>query len=844
MEKTFLENNENKINDFISDENLTCLDCPYIPSIKMNSNQHSINIECQNNIKITSDSISGHFHDKILLKDYLKKLRKNNENNKKECSLCKKSIKIENIYYCSFCKAFICQSCINDKHSKEKNDHPTLKFELINTYCCIHKKKNRAYCRNCFKNICEDCLKYNKHKNHDIINLDDILIDDEYLKKINEEINNEENEVTEISKQFNNYMDFIQKKFDNYIQLRNDEINLKKNIIHNYNKYKNNYNSIMNVKKLKFDYFKFYLDNEEKNDKNKNKNKLKNFEKLINELILYEQTKNEQKNRNKNTESQDEEKNNIKAKEKEKEKIKCFKENSLLKSSKYEIVNKINLKCTMPEKILCLKNNKLLIAYSNRDLVIYNKNDLKNNLEELCKVNLANIKCHSSRSFVSQFKEIYQLKNENIVISMAGLSNFILSVDYNTKTFKVVQEFMIGKALKLNNSLFENLPEDPNNYDDVIPEMQNSSNLIGNNVQLNINYIKKNTNTNITHNNTNNIFNNNINSNINKDNIKDNLNDNLNINNIISEKASKNIKPINNITNNKVYNIGYKNENAIHNNNLNNTINNIQNQNIINNNIINPRGHPRGFFQGTNNLIRALPFHPMPHHHLAQNANNTAKRKRTLINLVALQNDDLLAISHRDCWILRHNSQKYVIHKENIIYNYDNTLSIKKALPISDNEFVIEIVIDEKKIYNLTLTNMTNKNLRKNNFVYIFYNLNYEEIQRKYLSLYDTLIRTDNDYIYIKDQYTLLLMDKKNKEVINVFEIDSMGPIIPMKSNKSFIVQEKENNTIVEYRIIDNEIVKSEKLIGNACITLIEGIDDDFNTLIIQFRDESLLFLQ
>ena len=757
--------------------------------------------------------------------------------------MCKRSIKIENIYYCSFCKAFICQSCINGKHSEEKNDHPTLKFELINIYCCIHKKKNRSYCKNCFKNICEDCLKYNKHNNHDIINLDEILIDDEYLKKINEEIINEENEVKIISKKFDNYMDFIQKKFDDYIQLRNDEINLKKNIIYNYNKYKNNYNSIMNVKKIKFDYFKFYLDKEEKN--NKNKNKLKNFKKLINELILYEQTKNEQKNRNKNTESQDntnkEEKNNIK--EKEKEKIKCFKENSLLKSSKYEIVHKINIKCKDPEKILCLKNNKLLIAYSNRDLVIYNKNDLKNNLEELCKVNLANIKCNSSRTCVSHFKGIYQLKNENIVISMAGLSNFILSVDYKTKTFKVVQEFMISKALKLNNPLFVNLPEDPNNYDDVIPVIKNSSDLIGNNVQLNINnnYITKNTNTNITHNNTHNSFNNNINNNTNNDNIKDNLNDNLNINNTISEKASKNIKPINNITNNKVYNFDYKNEKTTHTNNLNNTINNIQNQNMINNNIFNPRGHPRGFFQGTNNLIGAPLFHPMPHN-LAQNANNTTKRKRILTNLVALPNDDLLAIGSRDCWILRHNSKKYVIHKEDIIYNCDKTLSIKKALPISNTEFVIEIAVNEKKIYNLT--NMTTKNPRKNNFVYIFYNLNYEEIKRKYLSLCDTVIRTDNDYIYIKDQYTLLLMDKKNKEVINVFEIDSWGPIIPMKSNKSFIFQEKENNAIVEYRIIDNEIVKSEQLIGNACIKLFEGIDDDFNTLIIQFRDESLLFLQ
>ena len=74
--------NENRINISPSSEILTCMDCPYIPSIKLNTNQHSINVECQNKIKISSegDAVSGHFHNKILLNDYLKKIRKNYQN--------------------------------------------------------------------------------------------------------------------------------------------------------------------------------------------------------------------------------------------------------------------------------------------------------------------------------------------------------------------------------------------------------------------------------------------------------------------------------------------------------------------------------------------------------------------------------------------------------------------------------------------------------------------------------------------------------------------------------------------------------------------------------------------
>ena len=296
MEETPLKINENKINIFPSSQTLTCIDCPYIPSIKINTNQHSINIECQNNIKIKSESndISGHIHNKILLEDYLLTLKNNVENNKKYCYICKNKIKIEKIYYCSFCKDFLCSQCLNDEHLK-KNDHPTLKFDLINIYCCIHNKINKFYCKDCFKNICLSCINNNKiHKNHEIINLNDILVDEKYLKEIDEEINNEEKNIKIMKKKFEEYMNFIQEKFDDYIQLRNDEIDLKRNILNNYDKYKNNYNSIMNVKKLKFDYFKLNIDKEEEKEEEKetkNINKLKNLKKIVNELILSEQTK-------------------------------------------------------------------------------------------------------------------------------------------------------------------------------------------------------------------------------------------------------------------------------------------------------------------------------------------------------------------------------------------------------------------------------------------------------------------------------------------------------------------------------------------------------------------------
>lgn len=276
-------------------------------------------------------------------------------------------------------------------------------------------------------------------------------------------------------------------------------------------------------------------------------------------------------------------------------------------------------------------------------------------------------------------------------------------------------------------------------------------------------------------------------------------------------------------------------------------INSMNNINININNNIHPFIHPPiPYIRLMNNGIQRIGNRiELPvNHALPINLANRINRviRRNLTTMVALPNDDLLALSSKESWILRNNSIKYVIYKDKII-NCPNILMIKKALPISDSEFVIEITIIKKKDV-LPYHSITSKISRKNNLLYIFFNLNYEEICRRNLNLNETYIISDNDYIYINDLNILALMNKKNKEVINIIEINSLGPIFPNKLNKSFIIQEKENNAIVEYRIINNEVIRGEQLIGDNKIKLLAGLDDDFNTLIIQYKKECLLFLQ
>ena len=389
---------------------------------------------------------------------------------------------------------------------------------------------------------------------------------------------------------------------------------------------------------------------------------------------------------------------------------------------------------------------------------------------------------------------------------MTSLSNFILNIDYQTKTFKVVQEFMISNGLRVNNPIFSELPLDQNNYEDIFPIEQKNTDL---NKNLNINGELMNNNNNNT---------------------LVNIHPNL-------------IIPNNN---------NYINNNR---NNINNTDNNlnIPNNNINENNNIPNFNHPRLFGihrriippgianRIGNNILIPINPHPLPHHIVNRVHNNPhLRRRKYLISLVPLPNDDLLAISNKECWIMRKNSIKYNAFTDNIITNCRNIIMVKKALSISETEFVIEIEIPK---YLVKPNKMIINKIKTNNLLFIFFNLNYEEICRKNLFLCPTVITYDNNYIYINDTNSIVLMNKKNKEIINILQVNSLGTIIPIKSNNSFIIQEKENNAIVEYRIIENEIVRGDQIISNKKIKLMSSLDDNWNTLIFKYND-FILFIQ
>jgi len=476
--------NENKIN-FSPLYKLSCLNCPFIPKIKLNSKQHSINIECHNNLKIDSSSniISAHINDKIPLKDYLLKIQ---ENEQKHCRFCEKNDSLDTFYYCIICDNYICEKCLTENHLNEKSGHPVLKLNCINTSCIIHYKNNKYYCKNCARNICEYCLKISKnHKNHEIINFENIKIDDNYLKDINKEIDNEEKNTKNLFDFFNDYTKLTEKKLIEYSNLRKDEIELKKNIVNTYENNKNNYNSIENLKKLKFDYFQI---NEDKmhdlDEKEINLNKLKNFKNLIEELIFFEENKMNKIEGKANEKNKDDINN--------KEIILLNKE---LKCIKYEIVNKIDEFKNPVDKVVYLKWDKILFAFNNRMLVIYNINKFNNLFEKLCELNLSNYKPSNVKnnnfggawsiytgfgwgwnSNFKSFKGIYQLKNENLLVSMND-SHFILNVDYKTKNFSLVQLFNINMSLRINNPFFSNLSPNLIDYNDIFPTNKNEENI-------------------------------------------------------------------------------------------------------------------------------------------------------------------------------------------------------------------------------------------------------------------------------------------------------------------------------------------------------------------------------
>ena len=170
--------NINKIvcntSNFAKSKCVICPQCKKESIIEKKNN--NIIIKCENGHEEGPFNSLEHFQE--TQKIYLSQIKcdfNNCNNNKSNCL---------NFFRCNTCKINICGSCIQ-YHINDYINHYIIKYDNINSCCCIDKEGHRdekfnSYCKQCHVNLCWLCEK--EHENHDLIFFRSLFINNnEYI---------------------------------------------------------------------------------------------------------------------------------------------------------------------------------------------------------------------------------------------------------------------------------------------------------------------------------------------------------------------------------------------------------------------------------------------------------------------------------------------------------------------------------------------------------------------------------------------------------------------------------------------------------------------------------------
>ena len=179
-----------------------------------------------------------------------------------KCNECN-NINNQSEYYCTKCFNILCKSC-KKIHQELKNHKNIIDINIIDNNCFIHNEVNILYCNNCEENICNKCIKSQKHKGHEINELK--LLD---LKDFKENcIKFKKN----IGKKFEDLkLDIIKNKFHYSIEYKDN------NKIHNY---------IKELKNINLDIADYLLDMINDFDQYKKEKKFPNYIIYLNSKII------------------------------------------------------------------------------------------------------------------------------------------------------------------------------------------------------------------------------------------------------------------------------------------------------------------------------------------------------------------------------------------------------------------------------------------------------------------------------------------------------------------------------------------------------------------------------
>ena len=257
------------LSELLNHRNIVCPICATEADLVIKD--YKINLKCGN----------GHLLNDLTFSEFIEK--QEIDCSKIVCDYCKK-INLENceegkFKRCFECKQNFCENCAK-LHKKEKNKKHcnSIKNYNIENFKCICHNNNifNSYCKNCEKDLCFECRKDKRHKNHVIIDYNEIAPGDDVIIEKREKLS-----LTQ--KEFIRQIDSIIKNLNfikNYIQSYSKFVS---NVLDRYNPMEKNFRMINNIKSINLE--------ETINDLNEVNLCDNNDNKLINIMKLYHRIK-------------------------------------------------------------------------------------------------------------------------------------------------------------------------------------------------------------------------------------------------------------------------------------------------------------------------------------------------------------------------------------------------------------------------------------------------------------------------------------------------------------------------------------------------------------------------
>ena len=400
---------------FLSRDQYACTNCELPPEILYDSSdERTIKIKCEK-----------HGLKSFLIKDFLQKMSKNTYHFYK-CGFCRQNCQknfTQVFKYCFHCKKILCPKCLI-KHNSYKNHKKVFFSNEINIRCEKHLgEKYMMYCYDCDQSICKRCSEEN-HLEHFFIYLQELNPSQDFVEKINSEIDKLKQELNKLIKR---------------VEYVKNTIILNVLIISTYQKYENNYHHIINVSNL----YKSLFDNKNKENTILKNLSQKDLETPKGDLLMTKFELNLEKvppQHFNNTSKIN--KNMKKISSKTLVKNKTLKNEELITTSTKAMKGKINSKLFKKYNININKNSEQIIL-----------NHLKlddNDFKELCSINLPSLsKLSLSENNITSLEPLTKIKSKNL--EELYLDNNSIS---NLETLKKINISSLTHLILYTNKIF------------------------------------------------------------------------------------------------------------------------------------------------------------------------------------------------------------------------------------------------------------------------------------------------------------------------------------------------------------------------------------------------------